>query len=73
MCCPMESYPFSAFFLSGFSQPYPLPEPQRNQKHWVCPPSQVVAAVAGGRKRLRCPFFGQKPPFEGSTQLYYGL
>ena len=35
-----------------------------------------VPTVASGRRRsqaLEMPFFGQKPPFEGSTHLYCGL
>ena len=35
-----------------------------------------VPTVASGRRRsqaLEMPFFGQKPPFEGSMQFYCGL
>ena len=42
----------------------------------MCEEEKGVPTVAGGRRRsqaLEMPFFGQKPPFEGSTQLYYGL
>ena len=38
--------------------------------------SMGVPTVASGRRRsqaLEMPFFGQKPPFEGSTHLYCSL
>ena len=43
-------------------------EKSQKSSKWGCPQSQ---AVAGGRRRsqaLEMPFFGQKPPFEGSMQ-----